>query len=140
MIVTGITVTAIMLIGRIMITLIIKKKFHDNDNNGNNNVNQYNQKTRNTSQSIRNTQHTKNRSTNIDTRAIIMSNRGTHQGINRVRDNTPYNPNNRVNQRSTIVIFRAAANVLNTTVMNSDYASTNTKHTKRHYKKGYLED
>ena len=61
----------------------------------------------------------------------MASHRGAQQVINRVRDNTPYNPNNRVNKKSTSGMNGTAANVLNNMVINVDYASTNAERTNR---------
>ena len=60
-----------------------------------------------------------------------MSNRGTHQGINRVRDNTPYNPNIRVNQKSQNGINSTATYVSNNATINENHASTNNEQTNR---------
>ena len=60
-----------------------------------------------------------------------MSNRGLHQGINRVLDNTPKNPNRRVNQRSQYWINSAATYVRNNATINENHASTNNEQTNR---------
>ena len=72
-----------------------------------------------------------NRNTTYYAHSNMVSHRGVQQVSNRVRDNTPYNPNNRVNQRISSEINETAANVLNITVMSTYYTSANTDRTNR---------
>ena len=114
-----------------MIILIIEKRPHENESSEQNKDNKNTNQQRNVSLSNINATH--------DTYGNMVSRRGAKKVNNRERDNTLYNPNNRVSQRSISEINETTinrntsersiktparynvANTHSTTVPNTDY-------------------